>query len=431
MYNVSTGRELTHVAPSSDWVTIGYLVFALGMAMSVSQDYVDDSSPVRYYMFVLPVILAAICRPVLLVQAAGGKSILIFFMAFVSGCYFVLMGDLAAAMQTSLLGLGTIWFCSERVYFYDRDLRRIYAITVVVGAVVWLSTDFNRWGLLPGTTDAAYGVWRVSFFSNIAFTAFFSLVIVLTATRHGKGQINWKDPIFLLAIYFTIFSFVRTAVICLGLYALSFWLLTKIQRPREMFMFSLVVAVATNLAIAYSASIFDSLQSVPIISRLFLRGETQLSEFEIYQQLYRPWLWGEHLKLAWASPNLMGWGSIPFVELVVDSIFDYRLETGDSVSLLTRLLAVNGVMGLLYWLFLLVCLGERAACRDRWGCAVFPVVITAMMQWGSMFHVTDPMALLYTGLVVKGAAFVRFRDTSQSTEQTLTRGSDASLLGGR
>lgn len=406
MYSVANASAAQRAAPRRDWVTILYFLFALSMAMSVSQDYVDEPGSIRYYMFVVPVVIAALCRPLSLMNAAGGKSLLIVIMSFVSGAYFLLMGDYSATMQVTLLGLGTIWFCVYKVRFLDRDLTKIYVGAVVVGAVVWILTDFNRWGLIPGTTDDAYGIWRVSFFSNIAFTAFLSLFMVLIATRNGFRQTDWRSPVLWLAIYFVIFSFVRTAFICVVLYAGSMWIVSRLKRPAELFFFALAAALATNLFVAFSASIFDLLQNIPVVSRLFLRGETQLSEFEIYQQLYRPWLWGEHLKLAWSSPNFMGWGSIPFVELVQYSIFDYGLETGDSVSLLTRLLAEYGVMGVLYWAFLILCLYDLAARGDRWGCAVWPVVITAMMQWGSMFHVTDPMALIYTGLVVKGSSFI-------------------------
>jgi|TARA_R100001244_G_scaffold6593_18_gene8066 hypothetical protein len=428
MYSASNAPANQHAALRRDWVTIIYFIFALGMAMSVSQEYTDEPSSIRYYLFVAPVVIAALCRPLLLMSAVGGKSLLIVIMAFVSSAYFLLIGDISAAMQVTLLGLGTIWFCVDKVCFIERDLTRIYVAAAVVGAIVWMLTDFNRWGLIPGTTDAAYGIWRVSFFSNIAFTAFFSLFLILILTRQGFRQINWRNPILLLAIYFTIFSFVRTALVCLVLYVVSFWLLSKLKRPGEIFLFTLSVTIAANLLIAFSAPIFDLFQNLPVISRLFLRGETQLTEFEIYQQLYRPWLWGEHLKLAWASPNFMGWGNFRFSELVQNSIFDYRLETGDSVSLLTRLLASYGVMGLFYWVFLLVCLRDLAARGDRWGCAIFPVVITAMLQWGSMFHVTDPMALLYTGLVVKGAAFVRMDVPNRLRKRLPTGGHHASVL---
>ena len=405
-----TGRTVDETLPRSDevkrdWVSIVYLLFALCVSMSVSQEYAGEPSLGRYLLFVAPVIVAALIRPLRLIKAASSKILVILFFVFISGGYFIVRGDVTATLQLLLLGLGTLWFCVKDVKFIDHDLYLIYVAMIGIGAVIWVATDLNLWGLIPGTTDATYGVWRVSFFPNIAFTAFFSLSIILIHTRDGLRDVL-KSPIFLIALYFTIFSFVRTALICLVLYIFAFWVMRKLKNPLEMFFASLFIAVSATLFIAFSATIFDSLQNISIVSRLFLRNETQLSEFEIYQQLYRPWLWGEQLKLAWESPNVLGWGSIPFVDLVQNSIFNYGLESGDSVSFPTRLLSQFGAMGLLYWAFLLICLKDMAYRLDRWGCAVFPVIFMTMMQWGSMFHVTDPMALIYTGVLVKGADFI-------------------------
>jgi hypothetical protein len=162
------------------------------------------------------------------------------------------------------------------------------------------------------------------------------------------------------------------------------------------------IAIGANLVIAFSASIFDALQHIPVIARLFLRGETQLSEFEIYQQLYRPWLWGEQFKMLASSPGLMGWGSVPFTDLVQNSIFDFGVESGDTVSMPTKLMAQFGIPAFLFWAFAFAGLYERARAADRWACACFPVVVLAMMQWGSMFHVSDVFCLFYSLLFVKG-----------------------------
>ena len=426
MYNTVNAAANQQVAPRRDLVTTVFFIFTLGIAISVPQTSVDEPNSIRYYLVVLPVIIAALCRPWSLISAAGGKCLLILIMALVSSAYFFLIGDNTAAMQVSLMGLGTIWFCVDKVRLIDRDLIRSYVVALVVGVIVWIQTDLNPWGLIPGTTDPAYGVWRVSFFPNIAFTGFFSLFLILILTQQGVKQIDWRNPILWISIYFLVFSFVRTAVICLMVYVASFWILSKLKRPGAMFLFALLAAITVNLLIAFSASIVGEVQKIPIISRLFLRGETQLSEFEIYQQLYRPWLWLEHLKLAWASPDFMGWGSTPFIDIVQHSIFANGLETGDGVSLLTRMLSQYGVMGLFYWVFLFVCLRHLAVRGDRWGCAVFPVVITAMMNWGGLFHVSGAFALLYMGLVVKGAEFVSV--SNRTRMRVSTGGSHAVLL---
>lgn len=390
---------------SRDVMALGFLLWSLGMAMTVSQDYVGEDSTVRYMMFTLPLVFAALSRPLALANALGKKAMWLFPFMLFSVIYHTVQGDITASLQVGLLVLGIVWFCSTPVQFIREDIYRLYILFVITGILIWIFTDFNRWGVIPGTTDPAYGIWRISFFPNIAFTAFFSLFIIIISTKNGIKDIDNKYVIF-LAAYFLIFSYVRTAIICFVLYVFCHFLFKKINRSGSLFLYSIAVAIAANIFIAYSSSIFEYLQNIPIISRLFLRGETQLSEFEIYQQLYRPWLWGEQLKLFASSPYLMGWGSAPFFELVQNTIFDLRLEVSDTVSLPTRLLSQFGLAAIFFWVFLLACLKQAADRMDRWGCAVFPVVFTAMMHWGSMFHVTDPMSILYFGLLAKGSEFV-------------------------
>jgi hypothetical protein len=401
----SAAPVIRKTSAKRDLIVLGLLTWSLMMAMTVSQDYVSELSTFRYLTFTVPIVIAALSRPLALSTALGGKAMWLLPFLFLSAAHHSIQGDFTAAFQVGLLVLGLVWFCSPPVRFNREDVYRLYGAFVAIGFFVWIATDFNRWGLIPGTTDPAYGVWRVSFFSNIAFTGFFSLFVILVATKNG-----WKNTdnkyILALALYFLVFSYVRTAVICLVLYVLCQFIFRKINRPSYLFLVSLLISISANAFIAYSSSLFNFLQDVPVISRLFLRGESQLTEFEIYQQLYRPWLWGEQIKLFLSSPYLMGWGSIPFHELVQNSIFDYRLEVSDTVSLPTKLLSQFGLAAIFFWIFLIVCLKQAADRMDRWGCAVFPVVFTAMMHWGSMFHVTDPMAMLFFGLLVKGSMLV-------------------------
>lgn len=388
-----------------DPIVLGLLTYSLMMAMTVSQDYAPEQSTIRYLMFTVPIVIAALCRPLALWTTLGGKAMWLAPFLLLATVHHAIQGDLTAVLQVGLLVLGVIWFCSEPVRFNHKDIGRLYIAFVVIGLLVWISTDFNRWGLIPGTTDPAYGIWRVSFFSNIAFTGFFSLFVILISTKNGWKKID-NPYIFLLAAYFLIFSYVRTAILCLILYIICQYVFKNIKRPYYLFITSMLISIIANIFIAYSSSIFSIIQEIPLISRLFLRGETQLTEFEIYQQLYRPWLWGEQLKLFVSSPYWMGWGSIPFENLVQNNIFDFGVESGDSVSLPTKLLSQFGLAAVFFWIFLIACLKQAADRLDRWGCSVFPVVFTAMMHWGSMFHVTDPMAVLYFGLLVKGSTLV-------------------------
>jgi hypothetical protein len=417
-------RSTTRMSAQRDRLTLVYLVYALVLALAASQ-HEEDFGTLRYLLYIVPVSLVALIRPMVLLRSIDLPISLIIVMTYVSCCWFLYQGDYSAVMRIGLFGLSTWWFCASTVRLRDQDVYLLYVGAIALGAIIWLSTDFNEWGLIPGTTSASLGIWRVSFFSNIAYTGFFSLFVIIIAFRNQAARLA-AGPVLFIALYFAAFSFVRTVLISVVLYLLGMWILRRMKQPWQLFLVALTLAVLTNLAVAYSASLIGSLQNIPIISRLFLRGETALSEFEIYQQLYRPWLWGQHWSLAWDSPFWMGWGSIPFVHMVKNSIFQYGLETGDTVSLLTRLLYQNGLIGFLYWAFMLACLWRLSKRGDWWGCALFPVVASAMLQWGAIFHPGDPMALLYVGLLAKGSDFIiwsnspRYCDSAAETQMFST-----------
>jgi hypothetical protein len=123
--------------------------------------------------------------------------------------------------------------------------------------------------------------------------------------------------------------------------------------------------------------------------------------YEVYQQLYRPWLWGEQLNQFLSSDYLMGWGSTEFSTLITESLIA-STEMGDTVSLPTRLLAQFGLAGVLFTVYLLVLLKSRANDRDAWACAIWAPVFISLMQWGSLFHPTDGIGFLFMLMIVKG-----------------------------
>ncbi len=400
---VPAAKPAERVAPGKvrDWPALFFLAFSVAVSMTIRQEYTGEQSQAEYLMFLLPAVAVALVRPIALVQAASGKAAILVAMAIIGGVWHALQDDFQAVYVLGLVALIYTWHNAAPVVLVRQDIERLYVLSVVVGSVLWSVLDINLWGPLPGTTAPEYGIWRVSFFPNIAFSAFFSLGVVMLLTMDGwkKASRNW---IFWLALYFLIFSFVRTAVVGLCIYAFVQWLLRRRRwHPSEIFFLAFALGFGVNLVIAYSAFLFARFQDIELVSRLFLRGETGLSTYEIYQQLYRPWLWGEHFNQFWTSPYLMGWGSTAFMSLITEDLVA-NLEFGDSVSMPTRLLAQYGLAGVLFSIYTLACLGERARRYDLWACSVWPVVFLAILQWGSLFHPTDGLGFLLMLMVVKG-----------------------------
>lgn len=168
-----------------------------------------------------------------------------------------------------------------------------------------------------------------------------------------------------------------------------------------MFLTALIVAFGLNVAIALSAGILYLLQDNLFVSSVFLRGETGITLDRIAYQLYRPWLWAIQFKIFAASPGWMGWGVYDFSQMVIED--SPPLTTNGTESLPTRLLTVYGIPGVLFTLYLIVRLWKLAREDDRWACACFPALFILMMNWGSAFHPSDAMFVVFMLIMMRGS----------------------------
>lgn len=389
-----------------DWLSLLFVLNSLLVGLFVRQDNYEEVSTTVYLQLLVPAVLIAIARPLGLVRAMSGPAMMIVAFILIVAGWHALRGDWAVVPQVGFLGLMYIFMSSEYVRFRLDDLARIFIVCAVSGLIIWLTTDINNWGVIPGFTSTEFGVWRVSIFPNIAYTGFLSLILFMVYIKFYRFG-NITNLIYILILYFLVLSFVRTAIIGAVVFIISYIILRNAKQKFQFFFIPIIITIFTNVVIGYSAYIFADFQSIDLISRLFLRGETELTADQIYEQLYRPWLWGQHWQQFVSSPYLMGWGSTPFDQLVTEDLYLNGLKQGDSVSMLTRFLAQYGLAAFLFAAFLGVCLWKRAGEHDIWACAAFPTVILAMMQWGSIFHPADALGFLLTLMILKGSkAFV-------------------------
>lgn len=400
--------------PRRNLAMLLFVVLSLGVSMTITQEETPEVGSFSYWLLIVPSLLLPLTDALGIVKALLGRARPILIFGVVAGAWQLARGDLRAVQQLVLLVWVLGWLSSDRAYLAVRDLLWIYLGLVFVGLCIWIQTDINGWGLLPGTTVHNLEGWRISFFPNIANTAVLSLAIVLLLTR------NWhvarKHALMLgLALYFLLLSFVRTATIGIGLYLfMRWWLGRKPRSARASFWMALALGIGVNLLIASSVFLFNYLQQFPLISRLFLRSETDLTPEQIYAQLYRPWLWMQHLELFWTSPAKMGLGAFEFVEVQIEELNVGTSPAGNEAQL-TRLLATYGLPGALYSWFFISRLREAARVGDQWAVACFPTFVLLMMQWGSVFHPSDANGALFTLIAVHGhrAFLPRIRSTDQ------------------
>ena len=395
-------RRARHVPVSARHLGILLLTaVSLMVTMSLNQEDSIEIESLSYWLLVGPAALLPLFDLRRIIKTLFGRAKLLLAFVVLAGTWHLALDDKRAVMQLGLLILVLTWVSTDSAKLNVKDILRLYVLMVIIGVFVYVLTDQNKWGLIPGTTVEEYGIWRISFFPNIAYTAILSLAVLMMMTKN-LSTARAHPVVLVVGSYFLLFSFVRTALIAAALYFALLWWFDKYHEPRRMFWTAVIVAVGANLLIASSVFIVDFLQQFQLISRLFLRGESGLTPEEIYQQLYRPWLWWQHVTLFASSPSLMGWGAFDFFEMQTEELNVGTTPAGNE-AILTKLLATYGLPGILFTIYLFVQLRRSAYAGDHWACACFPAIFLLMMQWGSVFHPTDAMFTIFLLMVARGS----------------------------
>jgi hypothetical protein len=388
------------LSPRRNLAALAFIVASFGVTMSIDKLETITRGSFRWWILILFATMAPLTDLGATVRALFGRASPLLVLLLISGSWHALHGDMTAALQLGLLIWVTAWLSSGQVVLRVDDLVKVYLFYVTVGVAVTVLTDFNPYGLIPGRALEEFGVWRVSFFSSIACTGLSSLSLIMLLA-HDATTLRKYQTTFAIALYFMVFSLVRSALIALPVFVfLLWWLMRGRSSPMRLFAIVSSVTIMLNLAVAFSPLLFVGLQEIPIISHLFLQGKSGLSIDEIYGQIYRPWLWAQHVKLAFSSPWFMGWGAFDFAEFMQDE--EIPVGGAGSETIFTRLLASYGFVGILFLVYCVAALIRLSRRKDKWGCAAFAVVFFMMMQWGSMFHPTDANFIVYMIMLLQG-----------------------------
>jgi hypothetical protein len=376
--------------------------------MSIGQE--DSVSPenFKYWILIIPALLLPFLNLTQTLNVfLSRRGVWLLAFGILACAWHLIRADNSAVTQVILFVWITAWVGRRGSALKIQSLANLYIALLAIGACIFYYTDMNVWGLLPSNTREDYGIWRVSFFPNIANTGILSLFMLLLLTR-DKETARSHPILLLICLYFLVFSFVRTAQIAafayVGMRIWFYFLRGKFLEEKTFLFFSAIfAAVLIHVFIATAPLLLEYLQSFPIISRLFLRGAEGLSTQEIFQQAYRPWLWLQHAYLFISSPSFMGLGTFEFDQLIEYSLLPEHINTG-SESLPTRLLASFGIPFLLFMVFILGNLSKRAKAKDHWACACFPTIILLMMNWGSVFHPTNAFFVFFFLILIHGSS---------------------------
>ncbi len=434
-----------------DWYRRGgdiivYLAISLGMALFIGQERIISRGDVAYWLLVGPGLVMPLLRlRQTLENLLLGTARPIAAFGILSGIWFITQRDFSAIPPMFLIVWVAGWACRPEARISARTLCALALVFYAVGISAFLTQEgyeqhpwleqrleqpvaadspggdvelalpeqdrdglnINAWGILPGQTATAFQPWRVSATPNIATSGIFSLMVLLILVRHFKPK-PLEAATAVATIYFSLLSFVRAVFISTALFGATLGIMALLpKRPGLRVAAALFMTVGLTLLVAFSPFLLYSLQDWGIVSRMFLRGHTGMSVADIYRQMYRPWLWGEHMKLFWSSPYLMGQGS-ELAASALKNIINAGQMRSDSVSFLTRMVATYGIPAFGIIIFLIERCYRHAKDNDIWAVAVLSVMVWLMMSWGSIFHPSNGMFALAFLLIGNGSqAFLR------------------------
>ncbi|KTD82742.1 O-antigen ligase family protein [Legionella waltersii] len=378
-----------------------FLLISLFTLITIGQNEVVEIGSVKYLMILIPVFLVSIVmfqEIFFSIIFRAWPLMLMVLVVLVWGC---INNNIHSSFRLILFLLMISWLEINSTKLKIKALFKIYFLLVCLSFFVYFCTDISPWSVIVGTSNDEFGDWRVSFFPNIANTAFLSLFVFILCTKDIE-TLKQNKFICALSLYFVIFSYVRTALLCLILYATLYLLLRKIKNKWILFLLSLLATALFTLFIGYSQLIIYKFKDLTIVSKFFLRGQTNLSTHDIYVQMYRPWVWKNQWEIFKNSPYFMGRGIYNFNDYISSGFRGKGFEETDSVSFLLGLLSSYGLSALIFYYYMLKKNYFNAAQSDAWACTVFSLIIFISMQWGTIFHPSSAFFALYFLVLIKG-----------------------------
>lgn len=367
-----------------------------------------DESTWTYLLTVLPVSIAAVVG--LLARLVSGAhwtvdrsstSGLLLFVGVVTIVSLV-RADAASIRAAGLMALTLLWLDSARPVIPVRTLNRFFVASIVAGGV-WFVLGWSDYGLLPGqyVDGVDRGIqWRVSLFPFVPESGFLALIVFLVNQTRRKGLA--RLVFCAAALYFVIFSGMRSAIVALALSQIYLVLSRARRGPvfRMTQIFALLALFAVSILISSAVAVMPSLPGGAIGNFLFRTESLVDSEDALSQSIYRGWLWVQHLNLFASSP-LTGIGTFDFSSVVREELVTGKEDSG-SESFVTAWLARLGLCFAPFLAYLGTLARRAAAAPDAYRGSVFLVFGVAALSYGSFLVAYNFVFLILFCILLQG-----------------------------
>ena len=379
-----------------------FLVISLAISVSLEQEGVIVPKSFLYWLLIMISIFPAVFSINRITEkiVRDSKWMLIFMVTTLLWGLYNEGSDYILSLL--LICISWMYILGATLEIKINNIAKIYIVLVFLGVIIKIFTEINYYEIYPFVKNNDLSQGRVSFAGNIGFAGIFSLLVFMILMSVNEKTYICKMGIF-LSLYFIVFSEVRTAWIGLVLYMFMKILINLVidKGKNIVFMIVFLVTVFSILGVYITPYIIGNIDFDFFGVGLFTQGKTFLEAEEIAIQMYRPLLWIEQLNQFFSSQYLMGLGSAA-INIDIFKGIDVGYG-GDTVSYPTRLLAYYGIPAILFIYATNNALLKHIKNNDVLAICSWPVNYIVMLNWGSLFHPTDVVGVLYLLLIFRGS----------------------------
>lgn len=398
-----SGGSVGLVSASVSIFTVLLLYYTLARFTGVDYENTTQilSPQAQYILLTVPIVLVGSTFAILGFVNGTVKLPEWFLLAYLVGVVLVsaMRSDLLIVPSTIALVLPVCGIWALGLAPSASLLNGLLYFSIPFGALAYL-IGMNFCAIIPGFAHDQI-IWRVSIFPGPADTAYFCAPIILANIWYSKGVVLRRLSL-ALAVYFLLFTVIRSAAIGIGLAVIYIWLAGKpmfqTSFRRWVLITALLIAfIAMVLLPAILSLLLPADLDIPFLNQyLFHSAEGIEGEQGLSETMYRGWLWLQHISLYLQHP-LFGMGSYNLNDIIDEHILGPTHDYSGTESLLTGLLSRLGVVAFLLFGALLTKMHQAVKAGEHAAVACGIVAIVMMICHGGIANTYNVEFLMLMG----------------------------------
>ena len=280
-----------------------FLFISLSISISMGQEEVLITKSLLYW-----ILIAASLIPILLTMKViviniilNNKWILVF--AFITFIFNIYREKVDFLISLVFLTVSWAYVLCSKLTLNKNSIAKTFIAIVIFGICIKIYSNTNYYEIFPFIITNNLSEGRVSFAGNIGFAGILSLLVFMLLATESKTTVIVKIAI-LLALYFIIFSQVRTAWIGLALFFVTkrILIVTKEKSKFIIMLLVLLLTIFSTVLLSLMPQIISFFKFDLFRLNLITQGRSLSDADELARQMYRPLLWAEQINQFYSSP---------------------------------------------------------------------------------------------------------------------------------